>query len=84
MESVPPLATAPAGGQQPPVSALPEASARIYALGAPLPADVGDALVIALGADDAPEPPIMGVPPFDVRAKAAESLEEAGSTNTPL
>ena len=52
--------------------------------GAPLPADVGDALVIALGADDAPEPPIMGVLPFDVRAKAAESLEEAGSTNTPL
>ena len=84
-DCAPPPAAAPAGGQRPPASVLPEASARIYALGAPLPAaaEVGDTRVIALGTD-APEPPIMGVPPFDVHAKAAESLEEAESTNTPL
>ena len=50
----------------------------------PAVADVGDIPVIALGYDT-PEPPIMGVAPFDVQAKAAESLQEAEkSTNTPL
>ena len=50
----------------------------------PAVADVGDIPVIALGYDT-PEPPIMGVAPFDVQAKAAESLQESEkSTNTPL
>jgi hypothetical protein len=42
----------------------------------PAVADVGDIPVIALGYDT-PEPPIIGVAPFDVQAKAAESLQES-------
>ena len=68
--------------QLPGSSVLP--AVRIVALGAPLPQEIGEIPVIALGTE-AQDSPITHVAEFDVHAFAAESLEESEkSTNTPL